>query len=144
MNPRADARSTRDAVTRTAATPGPRPPTTCSGIVQDAINRADLEAFLDAHEDDATVVVPLDGRIAYGREQIRQAMAPLLALQPRVETVVVQKLEGPRVAVTHDRWRLTINEDGCRVELSGLGTIVSRRRADGVWRIVLDDPLTRT
>ena len=57
---------------------------------------------------------------------------------------MVQKLEGPPVAVTHGRWRLTLIEDGCRVELSGLGTMVSRRRADGVWRIVLDDPLTRT
>jgi hypothetical protein len=26
-------------------------------------------------------------------------------------------------------------------ELRGLGTMVSRRRSDGTWRIVLDDPL---
>jgi hypothetical protein len=31
-------------------------------IIQDAINRADLDAFLDAHDDDATVVVPPAGR----------------------------------------------------------------------------------
>lgn len=51
-------------------------------IIQDAINRADLDAFLDAHDDHATVVVPPDGRSARGRDDIRAAIAPLLALAP--------------------------------------------------------------
>jgi ketosteroid isomerase-like protein len=33
---------------------------------------------------------------------------------------------------------------GCRSELHGVGTTVSRRQDDGTWRIVLDDPLTGT
>ena len=111
-------------------------------IIQDAINQADVEAFLDALDDDATVVVQPDARVVCGREQIREAIAPLLALQPQMESVVVQKLEVAGLALSRNRWRLRISEDGCRTELSGLGTTVSRRRADGMWRIVLDDPLT--
>jgi hypothetical protein len=32
-------------------------------------------------------------------------------------------------------------DEGSRIELSGLGAMVSRRGADGSWRIVVDDPL---
>ena len=101
-----------------------------------------MDAFLDAHEHDATVIVQPDGLVVRGREQIREAIAPLLALQPQMESVMVQKLEAPGLALSHSRWRLSITEDGCRTELSGLGTTVSRRRDDGEWRIVLNDPLT--
>ena len=128
--------------------PSPAPPPRLANtpddlhtIIQDAINGADVEAFLDAHHDDATVVIPPDGQVVCGREEIRIAITPLLALQPQMETVVVQKLEGPTLALTHGRWHLTIIEDGCRAELSGVGTMVSRRGDDGAWRIVLDDPL---
>jgi uncharacterized protein (TIGR02246 family) len=111
-------------------------------ILQDAINRADLDAFVEAHEGDATVVAPPDGRSAHGRDEIRSAIAPLLALAPEIATVVVKKLEADGLALTHGRWRLAVTEHGNRSELHGLGTMVSRRRPDGTWRIVLDDPLS--
>ena len=57
-------------------------------------------------------------------------------------TVVVRKLETAGLALTDGRWCLAFTEDACRTELSGLGAMVSRRGADGTWRIVLDDPLT--
>ncbi len=117
-----------------------RTPDALHAIVQDAINRADLNAFLDVHDDDATVVVPPDGRSAHGRDAIRAAIAPLFALAPEVATVVVKKLETEGLALTHGRWRLAVAEHGSRSELRGLGTMVARRRSDGTWRIVLDDP----
>jgi uncharacterized protein (TIGR02246 family) len=111
-------------------------------IIQDAINRSDMDAFVDVHEDDATVVVPPDGRSAHGHDQIRAAIAPLLALAPEMATVVVKKLEADGLALTHGRWRLAVSEQGNRSELHGHGTMVSRRQPDGTWRIVLDDPLS--
>ena len=118
--------------------PSPAPPPRLANtpddlhtIIQHAINGADVEAFLDAHHDDTTVVIPPDGQVVCGREEIRIAITPLLALQPQMETVVVQKLEGPTLALTHGRWHFTIIEDGCRAELSGVGTMVSRRGDDG-------------
>jgi uncharacterized protein (TIGR02246 family) len=127
-----------------APPPGPssaHTPEELHSIIQDAFNRADLEAFLDAHDDDATVVVPPDGRSARGRDDIRAAVAPLFALAPDMTTVVVKKLETDGLALTHGRWSLSVTERGHRSELSGLGTMVSRRGPDGTWRIVLDDPL---
>jgi uncharacterized protein (TIGR02246 family) len=110
-------------------------------IVEDAMNRGDLEAFLDAHDEHATVVVPPDGRSAHGRDDIRAAIAPLMALRPKMTTVMVKKLETDDLALTHGRWSLAVTERGQRSELSGIGTMVSRRGSDGTWRIVLDDPL---
>ena len=111
-------------------------------IIQDAINRADLDAFLAAHDDGAAVVVPPDGRPARGHDEIRAAMTPVLAMRPHLETAVVQTLVADRFALSHSRWRLVLSENGSRSELRGLGTMVSRRTEDGTWRIVLDNPLT--
>lgn len=56
---------------------------------------------------------------------------------------MVAKIEGPGLALTHARWSLVgTAEDGSRVTQSGVGTMVSRRRPDGSWKIVLDNPLT--
>jgi len=118
-----------------------RTPEDLHAIIEEAFNRADLEAFLDAHDEQATVVVPPDGRSARGREEIRAAVAPLFALAPDMAMVVVKKLEADGLALTHGRWTLAVTEDGHRSELFGLGTMVSRRSQDGTWRIVLDDPL---
>lgn len=111
-------------------------------IIQAALSDADVNAFLDAHDDDATIVIPPDGRSVHGRDNIRAAIEPLLALQPEMTTEVVKSLETDGLAMTHGRWRLAVTDHGCRSELSGLGTMVSRRGADGTWRIVLDDPFS--
>ena len=63
--------------------------------------------------------------------------------QPHLRSVVQKKLEGNSLALTHARWTLQIlDDDGKPTELTGRGTIVSRRQPDGTWKIVLDDPLT--
>ena len=111
-------------------------------VVQEAINGGDLDAFVDAHDHDATVVVPPDGVIAHGHTEVRAAMAALLAMRPRLEMTAVRVLQRDGLALAHGRWRLTVVDEGSRIELSGLGTMVSRRCVDGAWRVVLDDPLT--
>ena len=50
-------------------------------------------------------------------------------------------LRSNELALTHASWDLDgTAPDGTRTQLSGTGTIVSRRGPDGTWRIVLDDP----
>jgi ketosteroid isomerase-like protein len=47
------------------------------------------------------------------------------------------------MAMTCAVWRLAgTDEDGAPVEMTGRGTVVSRRQADGTWRVVFDDPVT--
>jgi uncharacterized protein (TIGR02246 family) len=120
-----------------------RTPEALHVILEDAFNRGDLDAYAEAYDDDATLVVPPDGRIAHGRDDIRAATAPMFALQPRMTIVVDKKLETDGLALIHTRWELTgTAADANSMQLSGRSTVVSRRRPDGTWRIVLDDPLS--
>ena len=64
------------------------------------------------------------------------------SIVPQASIEVVSALEADGLALTHARWSLVGSADGERVELSGRGTIVSRRQPDGSWRIVLDNPLS--
>lgn len=123
---------------RAAAEPNELP-----AIVQDAVNCADVDAFVTAHADDATVVMPPDGATAVGRDEIRAGIVSLFSMQPRLRLVPGKTLRAGELALTHGRWQLTLVDAGSRIELGGLGTMVSRRSADGTWHIVLDDPLTR-
>jgi uncharacterized protein (TIGR02246 family) len=111
--------------------------------LEDAFGRGDLDAFVALHAPDATVAVPPEGRVAGGLDAIRAATAPFVSMRPRLTSTVFRKVEGETFALTHARWELVgTGDDGAPVELSGRGTLVSRREADGTWRIILDDPLT--
>jgi uncharacterized protein (TIGR02246 family) len=103
-----------------------------------AVNAGDLDAFADLHEDDATVIVPPDGRRVTGRDAIRAATQPIFALRPRAEIEVLGKLQADELALTHARVTVVASD----LRLSGRGTIVSRRQPDGSWRIVLDNPMS--
>jgi uncharacterized protein (TIGR02246 family) len=99
-----------------------------------AVNAGDVDAFVALHEPDATVIVPPDGRRVSGRDAIRAAVRPVLALGPTAEIELVDKLQSGDLALTF-----------ARVEVFGSvsrGTVVSRRQADGTWRIVLDHPMS--
>ena len=112
-------------------------------VLQDAFNHSDLDAFAAAYEQDATLVVPPDGRHVHGRADIRANTAVIFAGRNRMSSVVVRKVEADGLARPPARWELTSTDaDGTSTTMSGRGTLVSRRRPDGTWGIVLDDPLT--
>jgi ketosteroid isomerase-like protein len=46
------------------------------------------------------------------------------------------------MALTHARWTVTGSDGGRPIEMSGRGTIVSRRQPDGSWRIVLENSMS--
>ena len=127
------------------AIPVPRAdtPEEVHAVIEDAFNRGDLDAFVAVHEADATVAVPPDGGVAHGLDAIRAATAPIFALRPQVTIRVHRKLQSGDLAVTRAYWELVgTASDRSLLHLSGHGTIVSRRRVDGTWGIVIDDPLS--
>jgi uncharacterized protein (TIGR02246 family) len=107
-------------------------------LVEAAFNERDIDALIALYEDDATQVVPPQGERVTGADAIRAAVEPLMALAPRARMEVVEKVEGGGLAVTYGRWSLAGTGDH---EMSGRGTMVSRRQPDGSWRIVLDNPM---
>jgi uncharacterized protein (TIGR02246 family) len=109
----------------------------------EALIRGELDEVMALYEPDATLVALPDGDLAQGTAAIRAATEPFLELRPRLSTTVRKIVQGEDLALTHARWTLVgTDPDGRAVELRGRGTMVSRRRADGTWGIVIDDPLT--
>jgi uncharacterized protein (TIGR02246 family) len=112
-------------------------------VLEHAFNAGDIDAYADAFEEDAVMIAPPEGRVVRGRAEIRAATEPIFALRPRASIEFRQKLESDGFALTHARWELAgTDADGARVALAGRGTMVSRRRRDGTWGIVLDNPLS--
>jgi len=117
-----------------------RTPEEIQPLLAAAFNAGDIDAFLDLHEDDATVRPPRGPR-ASGRDAIRASVAPIFALQPTIRNEVLDSVQGDGLALVHARWQLRGSEAGREVEMSGVATVVSRRRPDGTWRIVLEDTI---
>jgi uncharacterized protein (TIGR02246 family) len=107
-----------------------------------AFNAGDIDAFLDLHEPDAATVAPPDKTPVRGRNAIRAATEPVFALRPQVSIVVVDKVERDGLALTQARWHLAAVDGDETIEMSGQGTIVSRRQADGGWRIALENSMS--
>lgn len=117
-------------------------PEALHSAIEDAFNRGDLDSYVAAYDEDATLIVPPDGVVVHGRENIRSAMAPTFARRPQMRMVVVKKVDGDGIALTYGRWVLDLfDTEGTPTQLNGRGALVSRRRSDGTWGIVLDDPL---
>jgi uncharacterized protein (TIGR02246 family) len=111
--------------------------------LEDAFNRRDVDAYLAPYEDDAVFVVPPEGRLARGPDEIRTAVVEMFELEPALRIEVERSLEGDGLALNSARWRLVATgDDGEPVRLTGRGTMVARRRPDRSWGIVLEDPLS--
>ena len=87
-----------------ASSNGPaRTPEGLHALLEHAFNHTDLDVYTDAHEDDATLVVPPEGGTVHGRDNIRAAIVPMFTRQPHLRSVVQKKLEGNSLALTHAR-----------------------------------------
>jgi ketosteroid isomerase-like protein len=119
-----------------------RSPEETHAVLAEAFNNGDLDALVQVYEENAVLVAPPDELLATGREEIREALAPTIALKPSARIEVVKKLQSDGLALTQARWSLAgTDAQGRRVEFAGEGSIVSRRQPDGSWRIVLDNPV---
>jgi uncharacterized protein (TIGR02246 family) len=111
-------------------------------LIAAALNDGDPNAFVELHEPTATIVVPPEGRRVTGRDAIARAIAPVLVLRPVMQIEVVDKIQTDALALTHGHWTLAGFDGGELIEMSGRGTMVSRRQPDDSWLIVIDNPLS--
>jgi uncharacterized protein (TIGR02246 family) len=121
--------------------------TTLARAPEDTIRRfsalladGDLDALVDLYETDAAFA-PQPGQTITGRDAIREALRPFLALRPRMTGQIERSLVAGETALVANRWTLTGTQpDGTAVEMAGVSADVLRRREDGSWGIAIDDP----
>ena len=119
----------------------PRTPEDTDRLFAERINVGDVDGVVALYEARATLVRQ-DGTSAIGTAAIRDEIAALAALRPRIAMHVVKVISGgDDVAVLYNDWRATgTGPDGAHLEISGHATEVVRRQADGTWRFIVDDP----
>lgn len=104
------------------------------------LSEGDLDAMVELYEPDATFA-PQPGAEVTGRDAIRDALAAFLALKPRMTGTIEKVLCAGDTALVANRWTLSgTAPDGSPVEMASTSADVLRRRSDGSWGIVIDDP----
>ncbi len=99
-----------------------------------------LDALLGLYEE-AAIFVPEPGRVVSGRASIRDELERLVALSPRMSGRVEQVLQAGDTALVAYRWQMQASApDGTAIRQGGLSADVLRRRPDGSWGVVIDDP----
>jgi uncharacterized protein (TIGR02246 family) len=100
----------------------------------------DLDAMLELYEPDAAFA-PQPCETVSGREGIRAALEAFLAVKPRMEGTIEKVLVAGDTALVANRWQLSgTAPDGSPVQMAATSADVLRRRPDGSWGIVIDDP----
>jgi ketosteroid isomerase-like protein len=103
-------------------------------------NVGDLDGLLELYEPEARFVGP-NGGDAAGGAAIRERLASLLAMRPRIVSSDVREVSAGDIALLSGNWRMSFGHDGgARAEIAGAGIEVARRQPDGSWRYVIDDP----
>ena len=64
-------------------------PEAVHALLEAAFNAGDLDAFMEIYDDDATLIIPPEGQRVSGRDAIRAAVQPTLALRPSAQIEVV-------------------------------------------------------
>lgn len=99
-----------------------------------------LDALIELYEEGATLV-PEPGRMVSGLAAIREELERFVALAPRLSGELEHVLEAGGTALVANRWQMEgTAPDGTTVRLGGLSSDVLRRRPDGSWGVLIDNP----
>ena len=105
------------------------------------LNNGDLEGALALYEPEAVFQASPDAPPIRGRDAIREALTGFIAMRGTIVGEIVKVHETDGVALVANRWQLRATQrDGMALELGGTSADVLRRRPDGSWGILVDDP----
>ena len=118
-------------------------PTTPAEVIEAfsaRLEAGDVDGALALYEPEATFA-PEPGAQISGLAAIRGALEQFVATRPAMTGDVEKVLEAGDVALVTNRWTLRgTGPDGAPLEMGGVSADVMRRRADGSWGILVDDP----
>jgi ketosteroid isomerase-like protein len=107
----------------------------------ECLNRGDLDGAMALYLPEAVFQAAPDEPAISGPERIRAALSEFLALNPTMQGELVKVHEAADTALVINRWQLSgADPAGQPLEMAGTSADVMRRRADGSWGILVDDP----
>jgi len=104
------------------------------------IQAGDIDGLIQLYDPDVVMMME-PGKVEVGLDALREFFAPLLALRPKMKFTRVSLLEADGVAQLSYRWESTATApDGSVIEHKGVSSDVVRRRPDGSWAVIIDNP----
>ncbi|MGH8869927.1 MAG: YybH family protein [Actinomycetes bacterium] len=106
-----------------------------------ALHEGDVDDALSLFESDAVFVAQPDGPPLTGHDAIRDALTQFTAMKPTMTSHIHKVVSTGDVATVLNTWRLKgSTPSGELIDMAGTSADVMRRRADGTWAILIDDP----
>ncbi|GAA4606120.1 uncharacterized protein (TIGR02246 family) [Actinoplanes octamycinicus] len=106
-----------------------------------ALHDGRVEDAVALYEPDAAFIPEPGAAPLRGTDQIRSALAGFAALRPTLTPDIRKVVEAGGVATVLNAWTLDgTGPDGTPLRLSGTSADVLRRRPDGTWGLLIDDP----
>ena len=106
-----------------------------------ALSVANLDELVALYEPQAAVM-PISRQIVIGAEAIREALAGLLAVKPKIVSMTPRLIaQTGDLAIITAKWDMSmIGPDGNPAQMTGESVEIMRRQADGRWLLAVDLP----
>jgi uncharacterized protein (TIGR02246 family) len=125
----------------TAATYTAADPADVITLFAAALHDGRLDDAVALYEPDAVFVPQPGAEPLTGTEAIREALAGFTALRPTLTPEIRKVVRAGDIATVIHAWRLEgTAPDGTALHLAGTSADVVRRRPDGNWALLIDDP----
>ena len=109
-------------------------------LFQDAWNAQDVDGLLELYDEAAVYVASAQEQLS-GHAAIRKMLEEITALGAETRLELLSLTRCGDTALEKTRWTMRFpSEDAEPVEQSGFSTVVLRRRPDGKWHMLIDDP----
>jgi len=118
--------------------------TTPAQVITDfaaALHDGRVDDAVALYEPDAAFMPQPGAEPLHGLDQIRAALAGFAALRPTLTPDIRKVVQAGDIATVLNSWTLDgTAPDGSALRLSGTSADVMRRRPDGTWALLIDDP----
>lgn len=110
-------------------------------VFGEAIRDGRIDDVQSLYEPDAVFIPQPGAQPVSGSAAIRAALAPFAQLKPTMTGDILKVVHAGDIATVLNRWQLHATApDGTPVRMGGTSADVMRRRPDGTWGILIDDP----
>ena len=110
-------------------------------LLDRAFNAGDLDAVLGFYEA-AAVVVTEPGKLARGREELRNFFQQVMGSDTSAKQVKTHVIEADGLALFLSRWTLRRGDGNPdATSQTFVATTVFRKQPDGTWKVLIDNPL---